>query len=85
MGIVATERLGRPRRGGANVIQTKLVYPIDSDTPTALCHLLPGPEQPALCGIPWEALVEVPGATALDDVPPELRCDDCEAHGPSGA
>ena len=74
---VATERLGRPRRGRADIIQTKLVYPIDSDTPTALCHLMPAPEKPAVCGFPWEALVEVAGTTTFDDVPEELRCPEC--------
>ncbi len=75
--LVVTERLGRPRWGTANFVQTKLVYPIDADTPTARCHLLPAPQQPALCGFPWEVLVEVPGANDLDDIPLDLQCTDC--------
>ena len=62
--IVVTERLGRPRTILGDIVQTKSVYPIDSDTPTALCHLLPAPDLPALCGHPWEALVEVPMQSA---------------------
>jgi hypothetical protein len=78
--IVVTERLGRPRWGSADFIQMKLVYPVDSDTPTATCHLLPAAEQPAYCGFPWEALVEVPGARDFNDVPENIRCTPCAGH-----
>jgi hypothetical protein len=77
MSVVVTERLGRPRSWVADVIQTKLVYDDDPDVPTALCHILPAPEQPAFCGHPWEALVEVPGAESLAAVPNDLRCRAC--------
>jgi hypothetical protein len=60
-----------------DIVQTRSVYPIDSDTPTALCHLLPASELPALCGYPWEGLIEVPNATAFEDVPEDLRCREC--------
>lgn len=80
--VVVTERLGRPRRGSGDFIQLKLVYPVDSGTPTATCHVLPAVERPTYCGYPWEALVEVPGASSLEDVPAELRCAECaEAAG----
>ena len=79
--IVVTERLGRPRTILGDIVQTKSVYPIDSDTPTALCHLLPAPDLPALCGHPWEALVEVPNAVGFEDVPEDLRCRECLRAG----
>ncbi len=58
--------------------QTRMVYEINSAEPTATCHLQPSPECEALCGFPWENLIEIPdGRTwrALDDW---LRCDLCE-------
>jgi len=76
--LVATERLGRPKRSGGNVVQTKLEYPTDSDTPTATCHVLPSAEEAALCGYPWEALVEVPGCPEFLALSADLRCAKCE-------
>jgi hypothetical protein len=53
--IVVTERLGLPgpesgrleRRG---FLQEQLVYPVDSDVPTATCHVAPAEREHALCG-----------------------------------
>ncbi len=82
--FVATERLGipgddssRPERRG--VVQKQLVYPTESDQPTATCHLQPDPQENALCGYQWEGLIAVPGAGSLTDVPSDLRCPKCLA------
>jgi hypothetical protein len=80
--IVSTERLGLPgeestmleRRG---IVQRRLTYPYDSDTPTATCHLQPADDERALCGYQWEGLVRVPGAKSFDDIAEELRCPRC--------
>ena len=80
--IVATERLGRPDprasrgdRGG--LVQRQLVYPVDSETPTATCHVQPSAREPALCGYQWEGLVAVPGSPSFDEIDDALRCDRC--------
>ncbi len=55
-----------------------MVHEIDPGEPTATCHLQIEAEQEALCGYPWECLIEVPDRRdwhALDDC---LKCDICE-------
>lgn len=47
--------------------------------PSSTCHLRPADDTPALCGFPWEALVDVPGGVAWSDLHPMMRCDRC-AH-----
>ncbi|MFJ2741405.1 hypothetical protein ACIO3O_17270 [Streptomyces sp. NPDC087440] len=85
--IVATERLGRPspREGWRRALdllpwetQTRQVYDIDPDVPTATCHLQAAPESEALCGYPAEPLTEVPGGRSWDTLEPALRCTACE-------
>lgn len=83
--IVSTERLGMPgdesgRVERSGVVQRRLVYPTDSDRPTATCHLQPTEHDRALCGYQWEGLVPVPGAASFDDVPEDLRCSRCLAQ-----
>jgi hypothetical protein len=65
--VVATERLGWPRRRRWSLfnlveVQRKLVYDDEPDRPTATCHLQTADDSAALCGFPWEMLVEIPGA-----------------------
>ena len=82
--IVSTERLGTPggesgRLERSGIVQRQLVYPTDSNRPTATCHLQRGERTPAICGYQWEGLVGVPGAASFDDVPEALRCSRCLA------
>lgn len=83
--IVATERLGYPpqRRGWRKFLpweyQGQMRYPDRTDEPTAACHLQRDDDQPALCGFPWEALIEVPGQPRWEDLDTWLRCDRCDA------
>lgn len=85
--IVSTERLGwpPPRRGWRRVFdllpgesQTRLVYDTSPNEPTATCHLQAEAEQAALCGYPWECLIEVPGWRTWDSLEDWLRCTVCE-------
>jgi hypothetical protein len=80
--VVGTERLGGPgaesgRWERAGIFQGKLQYPTDLDMPTATCHVQPSREEKALCGLPWEALIEVPGQPSFEDIEISLRCDRC--------
>ncbi|GAA1353597.1 hypothetical protein GCM10009612_14390 [Streptomyces beijiangensis] len=85
--IVSTERLGwpLPRRGWRRVFdllpwesQTRFVYEIDPEEPTATCHLQPGPERVALCGYQWEGLIAVPGGRTWHSLGDWLKCEICE-------
>lgn len=80
--VVATERLGWPRRRrwslfGLVEVQRKLVYDDDPDRPTATCHLQTADDSAALCGYPWEMLIEIPGPVGWQELHPDLRCDQC--------
>lgn len=81
--VVSTERLGWPgdessRFERSGLVQCRLVYPTQSDLPTASCHVQQGVKQKALCGHPSETLIEVPGHPTFDQVDPELRCGKCD-------
>ena len=82
--LVATERLGwpPPRRGLTRFlpweVQTRHQYDCQPERPTATCHLQTASDSPALCGHPWECLIEIPGAPAWTDLHSDLRCDSCE-------
>jgi hypothetical protein len=87
--IVATERLGWPRRRWWQFLtvfvffielQMRSRYDIEPDTPTATCHLQPRDDQNALCGYPWEVLVSVPGNPEWAGLAEWLRCDECEGR-----
>lgn len=65
--IVSTERLGIPgveseRLERSGIAQRQLVYPTDSDHPSATSHLQAAERERALCGYQWEQLMAVPGA-----------------------
>jgi hypothetical protein len=77
--IVSTERLGRPgsesgRWERKGLFQNRLIYPTDSNVPTATCHVQPDAQSPALCGFNWESLVAVPDVLTFDQIEPALRC-----------
>lgn len=81
--VVATERLGWPRRrrwslfGFLVDVQRQLVYDDEPDRPTATCHLQTTDDRAALCGFPWEMLIEIPGPVGWQELHPDLRCDQC--------
>jgi hypothetical protein len=86
--VIGTERLGWPKQRWWTVpfklllpveYQGKLQYEDSPNEPTATCHLQPSPEEPALCGHPWEMLAVLPGRSSWTDLHPEMRCEDCEA------
>jgi hypothetical protein len=81
--VVSTERLGWPGKESgwlerSGFTQKRLTYPTEPDQPTATCHLQRGEEEPALCGHPWELLIDMPGTVHWQDLHPDLRCDRCE-------
>ena len=53
-------------------------YDCEPERPTATCHLQTTSDSPALCGFPWEALIDIPSAPEWTELHPDLRCDACE-------
>lgn len=80
--VVATERLGWPptltRRLAARLRREDPPPTADADRATATCHLQPAEDAPALCGMPWETVLTIPGSPRWTDVHPELRCRECD-------
>jgi hypothetical protein len=84
--VVGTERLGWPSEESRWAERTGFQqYFREPEVPTATCHLQLAADQAALCGFPWEALVEVPGKVQFPDIDPDLRCSDCEQRGAEAA
>jgi hypothetical protein len=80
--IVSTERLGRPSEESGRFerhgfVQKRLVYPLDSDTPTATCHVQRSAREPALFGYQLEGLIAVPGSPSFEEIEDSLRCERC--------
>lgn len=83
---MATERLGWPRWrrwSPSNLVevQRRLVYDDEPSRPTATCHLQTADDTSALCGFPWEMLIEIPGPVGWQELHPDLRCDRCSQRG----
>ena len=75
--LVSTEQLGWPGQESgvmerAGIFQKRLQYPIDPSVATATCHLQRSPEENALCGFPWEGLIQVPGGRECEALRPKV-------------